>query len=272
MRADLHIHTTSSDGSWSPEEVVRAAAAGGLDVISITDHDTTSGVPAALAAAADEGIRVVPGVELSTTFGRRDVHLLAYFVDLDAPALREHQTLARGGRLRRIETMVSRLRASGVLVDLDSVLQSASGEGGVVGRPHLARALVAAGHATSVNDAFNRFIGDGLPAFEPIALLDPVGGVDLARASGGLAVWAHPPSDLLDVLLPELCRAGLAGIEVYRPFARPDDVRRLEKQARSSELWTTGGSDWHGPERGDALGAFAVSGEQIGPFLKAGGL
>jgi predicted metal-dependent phosphoesterase TrpH len=272
MRADLHIHTTASDGAWSPEQVVRGAVDGRLDVVAVADHDTTVGVRPAIRASEGSTLTIVPALELSTSRDGRELHVLAYFVDLDASVLRRYEERARSSRLARMRTMVARLTEAGVPVDMDAVLASAGGESGVVGRPHLAAALVRAGHVSSIAEAFDRYIGDGLPAFEPTAMMDPVAAVELARECGGVAVWAHPPGDLVDKVLPDLVRAGLRGLETYRPQSHPQQIRRLEGIARTAGLFTTGGSDWHSPERNEPLGAFHVSGEGLARFLEEGGL
>ena len=271
MRLDLHIHTTASDGAWSPTAVARGAA-GRLDVIAITDHDTIAGFEGARRAAEGLHLHVIPAVELSSTHRGRDIHVLGYFVDPDAPGLRAHQVRAEGARERRMAEMVGRLRDQGIHVEMDAVLAAAGPERGSLGRPHLARALVAAGHAQSVSDAFDRWIGDSHAAFVPTALLDPAGAVDVVRAAGGIAVWAHPPTDLIDTLLPGLVRAGLRGLEVYRPRADAESMGRLERTARTAGLLVTGGSDWHTPDAGSVLGDFHVTGDELGRFLEEGGM
>jgi predicted metal-dependent phosphoesterase TrpH len=244
MRVDLHVHTTASDGAWTPEEVVRGALSGALDVIAVSDHDTTIGSIRATACSQGTPLRVIPAIELSTSRQGRELHILAYFIDIQAPRLRAHEERARTLRLTRMEVMVSRLNTSGVPVRMDAVLTAAGGDSGVIGRPHLAEALVSAGHAASIADAFDRYIGDALPAFVPTALMDPAEGVELAVAAGGLPVWAHPPGDLVDGLLPELVRAGLRGLETYRPQSLAQHVRRLEGVASSAGQLKTRGSDW----------------------------
>jgi predicted metal-dependent phosphoesterase TrpH len=272
LRADLHVHTTASDGSWTPEEVVRGAVQGGLDLIAITDHDTVAGAVQGLIEARSVPLRVLPAIELSTTRERRELHILGYRVDFDAPSLRAHEERARGARLHRMETMVTRLRRAGLSVTMDAVLAAASHAPAAVGRPHLARALVAAGEVESIEEAFDRYIGDGLPAFEPTAILDPVAAIALASAAGGFAVWAHPPSDLLDRLLPEMVRAGLRGLEAYRPLSTGEQIRRVESVVRSAGLLATGGSDWHSWERNGPLGSFFLSSERISRFLEEVGI
>jgi hypothetical protein len=271
MRLDLHIHTTASDGVWSPAAVTEHAV-GRLDVIAITDHDTVAGIDRAQRAAAGLPLHVIPAVELSSTFNGRDVHVLGYFVDPVAPALLDHETRAMGARERRMEEMIGRLREQGVMVDMDAVLHVAGPERGSIGRPHLARVLVEEGHAQNVPDAFNRWIGDGHPSFVPTALLDPVEAVAVVRAAGGIAVWAHPPSDLIDALLPGLVQGGLRGLEVYRPRVDPRRAARLERTARTAGLVVTGGSDWHTPEAGSEIGDFHVTGDELDLFLKEGGM
>jgi len=193
-------------------------------------------------------------------------------VDREAPLLRAHEERARGARIDRMETMVARLRKAGVLVEMEAVLLAAGAGGGVLGRPHLARALMASGHVGSLQEAFHRYIGEGLPAFQPLSLLDPVQGVEVIVAAGGIAVWAHPPRERVDALLPELIRAGLKGLEVYRPLSLPDHVRRMERIARRAGLFFTGGSDWHSPDRDLPLGEFYVDEGKISTFMKAAGL
>jgi hypothetical protein len=270
MKVDLHIHSTASDGAWSPERLVFAALEGGLDLIALADHDTTAGVEAAVVAARGTRLQVVPAIELSTTWHGRELHVLGYFVDPEAAPLRAHVESATGARVARIEVMISRLGEAGIPVEMASVLAQAGPERGVLGRPHLAMALVEAGHVRSLDEAFERFLGDGLPAFVPTALLEPAEGVQLVLAAGGVPVWAHPPGDLVDTVLPQLVAAGLRGLEVYRPLSAPRQVRRLESVARSAGLVVTGGSDWHGPDRGRPLGEFFVPSGRVAQFLEQG--
>jgi len=271
MRLDLHIHSTASDGAWTPAAVVRAAVRR-LDVIALTDHDTLAGVEQARSAAAGLPLQVIPAVELSSTHEGREVHILGYFVDPSSPELRRHEVLAVGARERRMEEMIKRLGAQGIGIEMSAVIEAAGPDRSTLGRPHLARALVQAGHAHNIPDAFDRWIGDSRPAFVPVALVDPSGAVDVVRSAGGIAVWAHPPGDLVDALLPGLVRAGLGGLEVYRPRVGADQIGRLERTARSAGLLVTGGSDWHTPDAGSQLGDFHVTADELGPFLEAGGM
>lgn len=272
MRLDLHVHTTASDGAWSPEAVVRGAAKGGLDVIAIADHDTTAGVAEAAIVAREVQVHVVTALEVSSSHRGRDVHVLGYFVDPDAPAIREHSALAQSRREERMREMLSRLRARGIDVGFSSVEDAAGPERVVLGRPHLARALVVAGQASSVQDAFDRLIGDEAPAFVPVDLLTPVEAVEVVIGGGGIPIWAHPPGDLVDALLPVMIAAGLRGLEVYRPRGPRSDVLRNEGICRSAGLLMSGGSDWHSPDRGTALGDFYVTADEVGELLRAGGM
>ncbi|GMV07484.1 MAG: phosphatase [Gemmatimonadota bacterium] len=272
MRLDLHIHSAASDGAWTPEKVVRAAAHGGLDVIALADHDTTAGVRAAQAEGAGLNVQVIPALEVSSTWEGREIHVLGYFVGLEATALRAHEDRALTLREARMREMVERLVAQGVDVSYEAVEAAAGPDRVNIGRPHLARALVAAGHVGSVTEAFNTLIGDQHAAFVPTRLLSPVEAVALVLESGGVPVWAHPPGDLVDALLPGLVRAGLRGLEVYRPNHSRNDVLRLEGICRSSGLVMSGGSDWHTPDSGVPLGAFHVTGDEVEKLLGAGGM
>lgn len=272
MRLDLHLHSTASDGAWSPEALVRGAASAALDVIALADHDTTAGYAPAVAAAEELNVQVVPAVELSSTHQGRDVHILGYFIDPAAAPMVAHAQRAGRRREERMREMVGRLADAGVDVTFADVEAAAGGDRVSIGRPHLARALVAAGHVSSVQEAFDTVIGDDSDAFVPTHLLEPVEAVEIVLAAGGIPVWAHPPGDLLDPLLPALRAAGLRGLEVYRPRHRRSSVLRLESICRTSGLLRSGGSDWHGPEGGTALGDFHVTGDEVGGLLTAGGM
>ncbi|MDP2959066.1 MAG: PHP domain-containing protein [Longimicrobiales bacterium] len=272
MRLDLHIHTTASDGAWTPEKVVEGAVRGGLDVIAIADHDTTAAVWAAQASGATRNVQVIPALEMSSTWVGREIHVLGYFVDPESPALVAHERRALRLREERMKEMLSRLAGQGIEVAYESVESAAGPDRVNLGRPHLARALVAGGHATSVPDAFNTLIGDQHPAFVPTRLLEPTEAVALILEGGGLPVWAHPPADVLDSLLPGLVRSGLRGLEVYRPSHSRNDVIRLEGVCRTTGLVMSGGSDWHSPDSGAALGSFHVTADEVEKLLVAGGM
>lgn len=272
MRLDLHLHSTASDGAVSPARVADHAAAGRLDVIALADHDTTAGVNAVTEAARDRAIHVIPALEVSSTWSGHDVHVLGYFVDPGAPAIRTHEERAARLREERMRAMIERLAELGVEVEFAAVLEAAGPDRHTLGRPHLARALVTGGHVGNVPEAFARYIGDDCPAFIPTEVQEPEGAVGLILDAGGIPVWAHPPEELLDPLLGDLVEAGLRGLEAYRPRHRPEDTRTLLRLAREHELVVSGGSDWHGHDRGPELGTFYVTSDEVEALLDEGGL
>ncbi len=272
MRLDLHVHTTASDGSSTPAEVVGLAVDGGLDVLAITDHDTVAGIPAALEAAAETSLLLIPGIEVSSTYEGAEYHILGYFVDPQADAIQAHERHAVGGRESRMVEMVSHLRRQGLLIEMADVLDAAGPDRSVIARPHLARALVSKGYAKSVIDAFDRLIGDDHPAYVPTGLATPDEAIRLILEAGGIPVWAHPPLHAVARLLPAFVGAGLEGVEVYRPRSTAGHIRKLERAAEAAGLLVTGGSDWHDGERGHALGTFFVTEEDVRDFLEAGGM
>jgi 3',5'-nucleoside bisphosphate phosphatase len=268
---DLHLHSNASDGRLAPADLVQAAVEARLDVIALTDHDTVAGVAPAQDAARQHPIDLIPALEVSSTWEATEIHVLGYFVDPAEPALVRHAEVASERRARRLEEMVDRLRDQGVDVAFDRVVALAGDEAWSLGRPHLARALLEAGYVATVSEAFDRFIGNGHPAYLPTRLLDPGEAIELIHGAGGLAVWAHPPVYLLDALLPRLAALGLDGLEVHRPRTPPDRVELLSAAARGVGLFVTGGSDWHGPDDGP-LGTFRVDSREVAEFLEAGGL
>lgn len=272
MKLDLHIHTTASDGAWSPAAIVQAAVEGGLDVISITDHDTTAAVASAQEAASSARLHVIPGIEVSSTHVGRDIHVLGYFVDPGSDAMQGHAVRAGRRRESRMKEMIERLDAQGVHVTFADVERAAGPDRVVIGRPHLAKALVEAGYASSSPETFRTLIGDNSDAFVPMHLLDPMEAVELILASGGVPIWAHPPGDMVDGLLPLMKEAGLRGLEVYRPRTKRADLLRLESICKSTGLLMSGGSDWHNPDYGTALGDFYVDANEIQALLRVGGL
>jgi 3',5'-nucleoside bisphosphate phosphatase len=245
-RIDLHTHSTASDGVLAPAELVRQARAAGLDVIALTDHDSTDGVAAAQTAGAEVGLRVVAGIEANTDRPNGEAHVLGYFVAHEQPEFQRTLTVLRAARAQRGERMVERLRAAGVDVAWERVRALAQG---AVGRPHVARALIERGYATSVDDAFARWLGRGRPGYVPRLKLSPVEAVRFIRSAWGVPVLAHPADipDLEATLLPDLVAEGLLGLECY--YGQYDDttVSQLLALATARGLIATGGSDYHGP-------------------------
>ena len=272
-RSDLHTHTTASDGTLTPAELVRAALDAGVEALAVTDHDTVAGVAPAIEAAIGTGLRVLPGVELGALSSAGSLHLLGYGFDPAAGGLDVRLRALSMGREERARAILRLLAELGTPISWDRVAALARG---VVGRPHIARALVEAGYARDVSDAFTRFIGEGCPAYLPSGRLSVAEAIALVREAGGEVALAHPllpatPLDL-DRLLPELRDAGLTGIEVYHSEHDVAATERLRRLADSQGLWWTGGSDFHGPSKPNAqLGAVPVPLDVLdqGPFPAA---
>jgi hypothetical protein len=241
---DLHAHSTASDGVLAPAAVVEAAHAAGLAALALTDHDTVAGLAEAQAAGERLGLRVVAGAELSAHVDRDEIHLLALHIDR-ADVIGAELARFRDDRVTRAERMVAKLRQLGVDLSMDDVLREAGA--GAVGRPHVARAVVAAGGAGDVREAFDRFLGDGRPANVEKPRLDAREAIALAHAAGGIAVWAHPGLAGRRDRVEPLVDAGLDGLEVLHPRHSGEDMSRLSALAEHFGLVTSGGSDWHGP-------------------------
>ncbi len=258
MRADLHSHSTASDGTQPPADVMRRAAAAGLDVIALTDHDTTAGHYDA-AAALPPGLTLVPGAELSCRMDGHSVHMLGYLFDPRHDELAGELAEIRESRLYRARAMVDRLAGLGVPVSWDQVSEIAGG--GVVGRPHIARAMIASGVVQSLDEAFSRdWLGPGGRAYVSRYALDPVKAIRLVAAAGGVTVLAHPRGDkrgwqIPDQVIADLARAGLFGIEVDHPQHNEGERRLLRELAADLRLVPTGGSDDHGELTGFRIGS-----------------
>ena len=253
---DLHAHSTASDGAVAPAEVVAAARRAGLAAMALTDHDTLGGVVEAMAEGERLGVRVIAGTELSAYDGDREVHLLA--LHLREPE-RVDAALARfrEGRRDRAEAIVARLNALDVPVTLDAVL-AAAGDG-AVGRPHVARALVAAGAVRDFREAFDRYLGAGRPAFVPKEFLSVGEAARLTHEAGGILVFAHPGADGTRERVARMVAEGLDGLEVVHPSQPPEEQNRLRALADEFDLVYSGGSDWHGaPEGPRMLGGMRV--------------
>jgi 3',5'-nucleoside bisphosphate phosphatase len=270
LRIDLHIHSTASDGSLAPAAVVAAARAGGLDVIALADHDTIGGVAEAQIAAAGF-VHVIPAIELSTHHDSGELHMLGYYIDPSNQTLVRFSARAGNRRQERMRDMIERLERIGVHVAYEDVLAAAGPRADSIGRPHLARALLQRGYVTTIGEAFDRFIGDDGPAFEATRLLTPAEAIELIHQSQGVAVWAHPRPDLLDIELPRLAAWGLDGIECYRPRVNAVDAGRMLRAAERYSLFVTGGSDWHGDWHGP-LGEFSIERDDVSAFLEIGGI
>jgi 3',5'-nucleoside bisphosphate phosphatase len=251
-RADLHVHSTASDGTLAPAEVVRRARAAGLAAMALTDHDTTAGVPEAIAEGERTGVEVVSGCEFSVRVAWGEMHLLGYFLPPGDPAIGEFLTTARGHRLERARRMVEGLQAWGVDIATEDVLAEAGNA--AVGRPHVARALVRLGKVPDVSAAFDEFLGQGRRAYVEKVLPGMAEVAELVHRAGGLVSAAHLRERASRATLAILKAEGLDALEVRHPSHSPDLAAHLQNLARALDLLPTGGSDWHGDAADEVQG------------------
>ncbi len=245
-RVDLHMHSTCSDGLAEPAFGMETAKQKGLAAVALTDHDTLAGLPAAAARAAELDLPFVPGIEFSAYDDSGSTHVLGYFVNGGDRSLSEHLESALESRQRRAEKIVGKLNELGMEVTIDDVRAQAS-EGGLIARPHIARALVAGGWVKSYGESFGRLLAAGQPAYVPTRRIVPAEAIRLIHGAGGLAVLAHAGKTHSVPAIRELVDAGLDGLEVLHPDHGPYEVQRLRMLADELGLLETGGSDWHGP-------------------------
>lgn len=258
---DLHTHSTASDGILPPEGVIEAAKRCGLKALALTDHDTVGGIPAARAAGERLGVRVIAGVELSAFYEEHEVHVLALHLS-HLETLETRLAELRALRLTRAEKIVEKLNALAIPITLDEVLQQANG--GAVGRPHVARALIARGVVHDFRDAFMRYLGGNGSAFVPKDKLSFEDAIAMAHEAGGLAIWAHPSEGGRRARLEPLVAAGLDGIEIRHPGHSGEDVKRLQALTDFFALVPSGGSDWHGATDGPRrLGVMNIPSEWL---------
>lgn len=244
--ADLHVHSTASDGKFSPAELVRMAVASGLTVIALTDHDTVDGVAQGLEAAGEfPQLTLVPAVELSTDTSNGEVHVLGYFIDHTNEEFKSSLERMRNSRLVRAEKMLAKLKELGCDIEWERVKTIAGG--GALGRAHIAQALVEKGYITSFKEAFSKYIGHDCPAYVSREKLTPVEAVELILRANGLPVLAHPyTSTAPETVIQELKNVGLVGLEVYYAGYLPAEINMLLKLAQKYALIPTGGTDFHG--------------------------
>jgi predicted metal-dependent phosphoesterase TrpH len=272
VRIDLHTHSRASDGTQSPAELVRAAVDAGLDVLAITDHDTSDGWAEAAATASEVGLTLVRGMELSTWFRGRGVHLLAYLPDPTYPPLVAELGRILGGRDARVPAMVDRLNGLGIPITQDDV-RRAAGDAAATGRPHVADALVALGAVTDRDEAFLKYLAAGRPAYVGRYAGDLPEMVGIVADAGGVSVLAHPwgrheRSSLDEAALAELAELGLAGIEVDHQDHDAESRAALRAIARDLGLVATGSSDHHGAGKADhELGVNTTDPEEFARLL-----
>ena len=248
---DLHMHSTRSDGSFSPKDVVTHAAALGISTISLTDHDSVAGVAEATTAGNEIGVGVIPGVELSAQVGEKDIHILGYFIDPEQGDLNSFLKKFQDARIERAEKIVEKLNRMGIPIQMAHVLAKAGNA--AVGRPHVADVMVEEGFVFSSNEAFYKYLGYAKPAYQPKYTMSPEEAIEVIHASGGLASLAHPILYARDDLIPKFADVGLDAIEVMHIKHEKKDVKRYSDVAKKYGLLKTGGSDCHGDGRGDAI-------------------
>lgn len=276
-RIDLHLHTTHSDGSLSPTEVVRLAHKAKVTTLAITDHDIVSGIPEAIEAGTELGIDVIPGVEISSRLGNSELHILGYCVNWQDPELNQRLATLRTSRHSRNPQIIERLRALGLDVTYEEVRALAGTDS--VGRPHIARLLMDKHYVTSAKDAFDRYLAEGRPAYVARELPQPSEAIAWIKAAGGVAVLAHPTwataaGEELAALLATLKAEGLGGIEVHYSTHTKRQTTKYLDLAKRLDLLVTGGSDFHGITKPDievgiGRGGLKVSEKLLEPLKRA---
>jgi predicted metal-dependent phosphoesterase TrpH len=276
-RIDLHLHTTHSDGSLLPADVLRLAHEAGVTALAITDHDIVSGIPEALAVGAELGIEIVPGVEISSRVGNSELHILGYCIRWQDQELNRRLATLRESRHSRNPQIIERLRALGLEVTYEEVRTLAGTDS--VGRPHIARLLMDKKYVTSAKDAFDRYLADGRPAYVARELPQPADAIAWIREAGGVAVLAHPTwakvsGEGLNTLLTTLKAEGLGGIEVHYSTHTKRQTAEYLDLAKRLDLLVTGGSDFHGItkpdiEVGRGRGDLKVPEKLLDPLKKA---
>lgn len=248
LAIDLHTHSSCSDGSLSPRQLVREATRAGLAAIALTDHDTMAGVKEAMIAGREAGVEIIPGIEISADLDGRDIHLLGYGADPDSPTLRALLAELQAMRENRNQAILGRLDSLGIRLNRSELIASTAG---LIGRPHIARQMVLYGHASSIDLAFRRFLGENGRAYVAAGKFPADETIRVIRAAGGIAVLAHPTSldhNLKGVpaVVEKLSKNGLSGIEVYYPGHNRKICQTLLNLAERWQLAVTGGSDYHG--------------------------
>lgn len=261
--ADLHCHTTASDGLLTPYKLIQAASEIGLKAVGITDHDTVGGWSESLTAGKEFGIEILKGIELNTEWQGTEVHILGYEPDQDFKPFQDKLQELREARMNRMLKILDRLHEMNIDISVNEIKSIAKGES--VGRPHIAQALTQHGYVNTTKEAFDQYIGAGAPAYVPRFKLTPKEGIDLIRKAGGVAVLAHPGQHHLEKHIPFWVKEGLQGVEVSHSDHTPEDEHHYRVLAKKLHLIMTGGSDFHGEGRkiGVKLGGWGVSYEVV---------
>ena len=266
IEADLHTHTTASDGTQRPAANVQMAFDAGLGAIAITDHDTVSGVAEALLAGRELGIEVVPGVEISTVANGQDIHVLGYYIDINNEQFLQRLASLRETRDTRNNMIIERLQQLGLDITMAEVLrevENIKSKGDTVGRPHIAAVLLNKGYVSSISEAFDRYLGTGAAAYANPPRIEPATAIGWIQEAGGKAVLAHPGIYHDDALVEAIIHQGLDGIEVYHSDHTPEEEAKYLSLAQRSGLLITAGSDFHG-ERGGVVFHAPIGSRRIG--------
>lgn len=268
LKTDLHVHTRVSDGAYTPREVVKMARERSITILSITDHDTVAGLEEAKEAAEEYGVELVPGIELSTLAGESEIHILGYHLDPHNAELQKNLQTLSDARDTRAQLIVAKLNELGYTVTMAEVKAKAGSE--IIGRPHIALAMIDHGLIKSIDEGFARFLSPGGLAYVPRFRITPQEAIILIKNAGGAAVLAHPGLNFPARLLPELIATGLAGIEVNHPDNSLQIRDYYQRRAHEAGLLITGGSDFHGHDEGDFhyFGQMATPYETIAKFRK----
>ena len=269
-RIDLHLHTTHSDGSLRPSDVLTLAKHANVSALAITDHDITTGIPEAMAAGEELGIDVIPGVEISSFDGKSELHILGYWVQWDEPVFNQRLARLRESRHRRNPLIMERLREAGLDVTYDEVRSLAGTES--VGRPHIAQLLMQKKYVTSAKEAFDRYLAEGKPAYVARELPTPTEAISWIREAKGVAVLAHPTwvkesGEGLRTCVSALKEAGLGGVEVHYSTHTKSQTSQYLELARRLDLLVTGGSDFHGITKPDIEVGTGRGGLKVSPRL-----
>lgn len=264
IKADLHTHTNYSDGRFSPSELVKRAKSAGISCIAITDHDNVDGIDEAIETGGEIGVEVIPGVELSSDYKGREVHVLGYFFDYKNPELLEYLKSFRVLRRERAEKIVEKLNNLKIPIKMDDVLDIVKGNASI-GRPHIAFALIENNYIHNYYEAFIKYIGDGKPAYEKKKNISTKEAIQLISKAGGLSFVAHPGKNIRDEALIEIIEQGIDGIEVIHPSHSPEFVTYFQDFASQYFLLESGGSDFHGGRINDdsILGAYWVPEQKV---------
>lgn len=243
MAVDLHVHSTYSDGCLAPSELIEQARQCGITTLALTDHDTLAGIPEALEHGVQLGVDIVPGIELSCSEGQSEYHILGYELDCSYEPLLAQLEKLRLARVERVDQIVSQLAISRVRLSAARVREIAGA--GVIGRPHIAAALMEQGYADSISDAFTRYLNPGCPGHVPRHRLSVQEGVGLILAAGGVPVWAHPGKKFTHKILARFKDYGILGVEVWHPDHTLEQMLWFADQVARASLLVTGGSDFH---------------------------